>query len=273
MTHRRQRNSWFPGFYLVTLQTHAMHTEASHQFCTQVRSDGKSLVWMSKSKVNKQNKGNLGETDTLTRNKNSCSSGSLGSGCSDGVKCARCLLWSALGGDESKSGQGEIKLQGTAHDRLSLGLRGHKSLSELPQVGSRCPSIHTPYRTIFGYESSKKAEWSYMRQLSVAEMILEGPSAEDSLLTALPEWGPWGLLWRALWVLYRIVQHKNIREIIINIFRVLMALRHLLKHRKNVIGFVFFAFNVEYFENIKELLKSKNRVAEILKQLHGKGGR
>ena len=88
MTHRRQRNSWFPGFYLVTLQTHAMHTEASHQFCTQVRSDGKSLVWMSKSKVNKQNKGNLGETDTLTRNKNSCSSGSLGSGCSDGVKCA-----------------------------------------------------------------------------------------------------------------------------------------------------------------------------------------
>lgn len=40
--------------------------------------------------------------------------------------------------------------------------------------------------------------------------------------------------------------------------------------KKNVIGFVFFAFNVEYFENIKELLKSKNR--EILKQLHGKGG-
>ena len=33
-----------------------------------------------------------------------------------------------------------------------------------------------------------------MRQLSVAEMILEGPTAEDSLLMALPEWGPWGLL-------------------------------------------------------------------------------
>lgn len=42
--------------------------------------------------------------------------------------------------------------------------------------------------------------------------------------------------------------------------------------QKNVIGFVFFAFNVEYFENIKELLKSKNKMAEILKQLHGKGG-
>lgn len=187
---------------------------------------------MLKSQMNKQNKGNSGDTDMLPRNKNSCSFGSLGSRCSDGVKCARCLLWSVLEGDESKSGQGEIKLQGTAHDRLSLGLRGHKSLSELPQVGSRCPTIHTPYGTTFGYESSKKAEWSYVRQLSVAEMILEGPTAEDSLLTALPEWGPWGLLWRALWVLYPIVQHKDIREIIINIFRVLMALHHLVKHRK-----------------------------------------
>lgn len=33
-----------------------------------------------------------------------------------------------------------------------------------------------------------------MRQLSAAEMILEVPTAEDSLLTALPEQGPWGLL-------------------------------------------------------------------------------
>ena len=187
---------------------------------------------MSKSKTNKQNKGNLGETDMLPRNKNSCSFGSLGSRCSDGDKCARCLLWSVLGGDESKSGQGEIKLQRTANNRLSLSLRGHKSLSELPHVGSRCLTIHTPYGRIFGYESSKKGEWSYVRQLSVAEMILEGPTAEDSLLTALPEWGPWGLLWRALWVMYPIVQHKNIREIIINIFRVLIALWHLVKHRK-----------------------------------------
>lgn len=65
--------------------------------------------------VNKQNKGNLGETDTLTRNKNSCSFGSLGSRFSDGVKCARCLLWSALGrGMKARVDREEIKLQRTA---------------------------------------------------------------------------------------------------------------------------------------------------------------
>lgn len=112
----------------------------------------------SKSKMKKQNKSNLGETDMLPRNKNSCTLVPWEADAQMESKCARCLLWSALGGDESKGGQREIKLQERAHDRLSLGLRGHNSLSELPQVGSRCPSIHTPYGTIFGYESSKKTE-------------------------------------------------------------------------------------------------------------------
>ena len=85
--------------------------------------------------MKKQNKSNLGETDMLPRNKNSCTLVPWEADAQMESKCARCLLWSTLGGDESKGGQREIKLQERAHDRLSLGLRGHNSLSEFPKLG------------------------------------------------------------------------------------------------------------------------------------------
>lgn len=112
----------------------------------------------SKSKMKKQNKSNLGETDMLleTRTVILRFPGKQMLRWNQSVQDAYCGV--PLEGMKAKVDRGKSSCQERAHERLSLGLRGHNSLSELPQVGSRCPSIHTPYGTIFGYESSKKVE-------------------------------------------------------------------------------------------------------------------